>query len=542
MKKHNTVKVVLITLLVFVLLTWILPAAYFSGQYVEKGRVQMGLFDLLNYPLTALSYFGYIAFYIIVVGGFYGVLYKIPAYRTFLDKIVEIAKGKEKIVLSVIVALLAAAVSICGLQMGLILFIPFVVSLVLMMGYDKIVAAFVTVGSMAAGLIGTTYASSNISMLTTSLNLDFDYEIGVRFVLLLVGIILVIFNTLMYIKKYMVNVKIEKKTIKKSEEKAEEIVEEKKAEKTVAKSNNSSKTKSSSSKKTNSSKKSSSTKSSKSRKSDNKAALKDEDIIVVKETAYDDEVFIPESVNSKHSVWPFAAGFILLLVIMVLAFISWGDTGFNVKIFDDATKAVTEYKLFKFEIFGKLLGTVNSFGNWNLIDLFLPIVSVMLLLCVIYKVNINDMFDGFAEGAKKALYPAFISILVYTVLVLTTYHPFQLVIYKAVLGMTKGFNIATTSIVAILAGLFNVDAAYVFQSSVPYFASVVTNADNYSIAGIIFQAMYGLVVLVAPTSLILMGILSYLKVSYGEWLKRIWKLLLELFVVLLIVFMILAVI
>ena len=129
-----------------------------------------------------------------------------------------------------------------------------------------------------------------------------------------------------------------------------------------------------------------------------------------------------------------------------------------------------------------------------------------------------------------------------SVLVLTTYHPFQLVIYKAVLGMTKGFNIATTSIVAILAGLFNVDAAYVFQSSVPYFASVVTNADNYSIAGIIFQAMYGLVVLVAPTSLILMGILSYLKVSYGEWLKRIWKLLLELFVVLLIVFMILAVI
>ena len=88
MKKHNTVKVVLITLLVFVLLTWILPAAYFSGQYVEQGRVQMGLFDLLNYPLTALSYFGYIAFYIIVVGGFYGVLYKIPAYRTFLDKIV----------------------------------------------------------------------------------------------------------------------------------------------------------------------------------------------------------------------------------------------------------------------------------------------------------------------------------------------------------------------------------------------------------------------------------------------------------------------
>ena len=48
MKKHNTFKVVLITLLVLMLLTWILPAAYYSGSYVDQGRVQMGLFDLFN--------------------------------------------------------------------------------------------------------------------------------------------------------------------------------------------------------------------------------------------------------------------------------------------------------------------------------------------------------------------------------------------------------------------------------------------------------------------------------------------------------------
>ena len=57
----------------------------------------MGLFDLFNYPLTALSYFGYIALFIVLVGGFYGILHKIPAYRTFLDKIVAVFKGKEMI-------------------------------------------------------------------------------------------------------------------------------------------------------------------------------------------------------------------------------------------------------------------------------------------------------------------------------------------------------------------------------------------------------------------------------------------------------------
>ena len=86
MKKHNTIKVVLITMLVFLLLSWILPAAYYSGQYVDQGRVQMGLFDFFEYPLTAISYFGYIPMYLLFVGGFYGVLYKIPGYRSFLDK------------------------------------------------------------------------------------------------------------------------------------------------------------------------------------------------------------------------------------------------------------------------------------------------------------------------------------------------------------------------------------------------------------------------------------------------------------------------
>ena len=129
MKKHNTFKVVLITILVFMLLTWILPAAYYSNGYVDQGRVQMGIFDLFNYPITALSYFGYIAIFVLVVGGLYGVLNKISAYRVMLDKIVSKFKGKENIVLSVIMVLLAVLTSVCGLQLGLIIFVPKIISL-----------------------------------------------------------------------------------------------------------------------------------------------------------------------------------------------------------------------------------------------------------------------------------------------------------------------------------------------------------------------------------------------------------------------------
>jgi len=540
MKKHNIFKVVLITIFLLLVLTWILPAAYYSGEYVDQGRVQMGLFDLFNYPLTAVAYFGYISIFIILVGGFYGILYKIPAYRTFLDKIVGFAKGKEKVILSVMIILFAVLTSICGVQFALILFIPFVVSLILLMGYDKIVAALVTVGSISVGLAGSTYAYNNLNVLTSYFNLDLKYQIGVRFVILIAGITLVIFNTLVYIKKSMTNVKIEKKTVKKVEEK-EEVVEEKVSTKTVEKVSSKKTSSSKSNAKSGKGKKSTS-KSSKSRKSDNKAALKDEDIIVVRETKNDNSYFVPEKVEKKHKIWPFVVTSILLFVLFVLAFITWGENGFGVEAFDKATKSVTEFKLFSFPLFAKLLGTFNSFGNWTITDLFLPMALTILVLTIIYKVKLDDVFDGFIAGAKKALAPAALVILIYSILVIVTYHPFQLVIYKAILGLSKGFNIVTTVFVSILASFFNSDMSYSFQSVIPYYTSVVTNVDNYGTAGIIFQSMYGFTMLFAPTSIVLMAALSYLGISYKEWLKNIWKLLLELFIVLLIVFIILSLI
>ena len=553
MKKHNIVKIVLITILVFLLLSWILPAAYYSGQYIDQGRVQMGLYELFNYPLTSISYFGYIALFIIFVGGFYGVLYKIPAYRTFLDKIVSIFNGKEKVFISLVVILLAVGVSFCGLQLAYIFFIPFLVALILLMGYDKNVAAMTIVGSVAVGMIGSTYAYSNLNVLTSTLSLKLDYQIGVRIVILIVGIFLVIFNTLSYIKKYMSSAKkVAPKEIKST---IEDVTDENK----VVSKDKSTNKKSTSTKKGSTTKVSSkATKPTKSKPStsksntkakssrNNKAALRDEDIIVVKESVIDnydnDKYLVPTRVEATHKVWPFVCGFILLFILVVLAFVAWGEGGFGLSLFDDITKSVSEFKIFGFPLFAKLYGTMNSFGTWTIIDLFLPISLLLTILVIIYKVSFDDLLDGFANGVRKALLPAFISVLIYTCLVLVTYHPYQLTIYKALLGIGKGFNIVTTLFVSILASLFNGDISYVSQSVIPYYTSVVTNTDNYSIVGVIFQSMYGFTMLFAPTSLILMSTLAYLKVSYKDWIKNIWKLLLELFIILLIVFIILALI
>ena len=541
MKKHNTLKVVLITLLVFLVLSWIFPAAYFSSEYVDQGRVQMGLSDGFNYFMTAVSYFGHYALYIILVGCFYGILYKIPAYRTFLDKIV--AKVNPKVFLVVTVILLSVGVSFAGLQIGFAIFVPMIVALVLLMGYDKIVAALVVVGSIAAGLIGNTCAHANNSILVGVLGVDKNFQMGVRIVILLVAIAVVLFNIFMYIKRAVTAPKEVTKPAKKEVVK-EEVVVEKTSKSTKSAPSKTSK----SSKPTSKNGKSTKSKGKGSHKNVNKAALRDDDIIVIKEAVINeskgDEDLVPTRVEITHKVWPFVVGFILLFILLVLSWITWGDGGFGSSIFTDATTKVSEFELFGFPIFQKIYGTVNPFGNWSFVDLFFPVTLLIVILAIIYKVKLDDIFDGAIAGIKKAVVPAFVVLLLYTVLVTVTYHPYQLAIYKAILGLAKGksMNIGTTVITTILASVFNVDPAYTYQALLPYYASVVTNTKDYQLVAVVAQSMYGFASLFAPTSIVLMCSLAYLKISFKDWFKNAWKLLLELFVILLIIFIILALI
>ena len=472
MKKHNTLKVVIITLLLFALLTWILPCATYQTEYTELGRYQVGLFDILSYQSTVFGYFGYVALFVLVVGGFYGVLYKTGAYRRMLDSLVKKFKGKEVICLVVIMALFAFLTSFAGLQLALLMLFPFVISLVLMMGYNKVAATAVTAGSVAVGLMGTTFSYNTTQVLQQYLSVELTDLIWAKIVLLVLGVVMLALFTLKFGKKA---------STKKCDDKEEFIPEEVKAEKT-----------------------------------------KDKD----------------KGKKHKVRVWPLVLILDLMLIVTILGFIPW-NSAFGITLFDDVTTAITEFELFGFPIFGKILGAVSAFGNWTLVELVTLMLLAIIILKFVYKIKWDDVFDGFGKGVKKALVPALIAILIYTCLVLTTYDPYQLVIYKFILGLTKGFNIFTTGLVVVISSIFNGDPLYAFYSVLPYFVSVVTDTNNYQLIAVIFQSLYGIVTLVAPTSIPLMLTLAYTNTSYKDWFKYIWKLLVALLVLAFIVFTVL---
>ena len=95
MKKYNTLFVVVLTILIVALLTWILPVTYLNGELVEAERARVGITELFSYPIFTYYNFIYVFLYLLFIGAIYGLLNKTGAYRILLDKVSNHVKGRE---------------------------------------------------------------------------------------------------------------------------------------------------------------------------------------------------------------------------------------------------------------------------------------------------------------------------------------------------------------------------------------------------------------------------------------------------------------
>ena len=128
--------------------------------------------------------------------------------------------------------------------------------------------------------------------------------------------------------------------------KKEESISKKSASKSTTKSSTTKSTKKSTPKKTTSKS-----------KNNNKAAALEDEVIVVKNTE-NETYLVPSRIETKSKSWPLVIGLLILFVVMILAFVPWSNT-FGLDIMSKATEAVNGFKLFKFELFAKLLDDNN---------------------------------------------------------------------------------------------------------------------------------------------------------------------------------------
>ena len=200
MKKHNLFKVVGIVILAYVILTWFVNASYFQGTLQGGGKAEVGLGYLINIPVQTLGYFSYVFVFILAVGAFYELLNATGVYKKALDTIVKPLKKHKQITLIVTTVLIALLSSFTGLELGMLFIFPFVISVIIMLGYDKITALLTTLGGVVVGMIGSTYSYNSYGIINNILGVSYNDAILLKVILLVLSLALLIVFMLLRLK------------------------------------------------------------------------------------------------------------------------------------------------------------------------------------------------------------------------------------------------------------------------------------------------------------------------------------------------------
>ena len=168
------------------------------------------------------------------------------------------------------------------------------------------------------------------------------------------------------------------------------------------------------------------------------------------------------------------------------------------------------------------------------------LIIASLIIGWLYNVKFKDIFEGFVSGAKEMLPSAIYAMLACSVFALllnmqdANNHSanFLNTMVNKLVGSTD-FSFAGTTLSAGFISFAYND----FYTLLSNYASVfkVFDSNVVAIIALMIQTIYGVVMLVAPTSIYLIAGLTLADVSYKDWIKHIWKYAVILFIVVIVV-------
>lgn len=448
-KEYSLLKIVLIPLFIYLVLTWFIPTGSFSGGEFVKGEVSsLGLYGLFSAPVYSFAVFAQYIILILCVGGFYGVLNKTGAYQSIVD---SISKKNKTCLLIFSVIIFALLSSLFGETMLVFILLPFFISVLCKAGYDKVSSMAATIGSTLIGMVAST--SGNLAIYKNYFNLEPKSFILYNIILL----IILMFLLCMFI-----------------------ITKDKKEK-------------------------------------GRKELIKD--------------IPLYESVRgNKKSVVPLVIVLVISVLLIVLGGYNWFYS-YGVKLFTELHEKITGIELFKVSIFPRIFGNFSEIGYFSNYDISAVLVISSVVISWLYSIKFNEFIDSFKKGAKEMLLPGVYVILASIIFaqVVTASGNISITISNSILKLFKDFNVFSGTLAGIAGSFFYNDFLYLMNGL--YGIVSTYEVGNMPFILSVFQSTFGVMMFVLPVSVLLIGGLKYLNISYKEWIKYIWKFLLQVFVI-----------
>lgn len=472
--------ILFLIILVIAILTWIVPAGTYDyvdpaaaslepipGTYTQTEQSPQGLWEVLSAPIEGFFNAVDIIVFILVIGGFLGLVTDTGAIDAGIGSIVKRFSGRETLMIPILMCVFALGGTIFGMWEETIAFYILVIPVFVAAGFDSITGFAVICLGAGVGCLGSTVNPFATGIASGFAGISIGEGIVLRVAILAACLALAIWYVMSYGKKV---------------------------------------------------------------KADPSKSL----VYHMKES--NETHFLSEKgqgaghLNGKQKavLWVFGLSFF----IMVLGVIPWADK-FGVTIFEDFNNW-----LLGIPGLGTVLGNITPLGSWWFGDITVLFLIASFLCALIWRWKELEFIGLFLNGAKDLLSVALI------------------------IGITRGIAVVmndggmTATVLHLgeeslksMGALAFTDLSYLFflllsflvpstsglaALSMPIMAPIAEFAGvGRDLVITAFAGASGVVNLITPTSGVLMGALAIARVSYGVYLKWVWKFVLMLFVLVL---------
>lgn len=212
-KMPSAYSILIAIIIVVAILTWIVPAGEYElneeeapipgtyEQLPEEETTPQGISDVMTAPINGFYDAVDVALFVLIIGGFLGVVMKTGAIDAGIAKIVEVFKGRENWMIIILMSLFAVGGSTYGMAEETIAFYPLIIPVFIAAGYDALTAVSVILLGAGLGVLGSTVNPFATSIASGFADVALGKGIGIRLLILVVGEIIGIAYTIRYAKK-----------------------------------------------------------------------------------------------------------------------------------------------------------------------------------------------------------------------------------------------------------------------------------------------------------------------------------------------------
>ena len=200
-------------------MTWLIPAGQYqtvmnetlgkevavAGTYHATDANPQGILDILAAPITGIQESIDLGLFILIIGGFLMVIAATGAIDAGIARAVSRMKGKEHLLIPILMACFAGGGTVYGMAEETIPFYMLVIPVIIAAGYDALTGVAIVLLGSGVGVLGSTINPFATVIASDASDISFTQGIGLRIAILVISFVISAIYVMRYAKKAKTN-------------------------------------------------------------------------------------------------------------------------------------------------------------------------------------------------------------------------------------------------------------------------------------------------------------------------------------------------